>query len=90
MAAVSERPNVDLALLPHTASITSPPLNIFVIYDERLATGEMFSGTVALRDYRDISYHLNVFDYFRERAVSGNEAGELMNAVANEFMRGPD
>ena len=90
MATVSERPNVDLAILPHTASVTSPPLNIFVIYDERLATVEMFSGTVALRDYRDISYHLNVFDYFRERAVSEHAARRLLNSVADEFMRGPD
>ncbi|SFT01152.1 helix-turn-helix domain-containing protein [Saccharopolyspora flava] len=90
MAEVSERPNVDLAILPNSASITSPPLNIFVVYDERLVTVEMFSGTVALRDYRDISHHLNIFNYFRERAASNAEAREILASVAGEFEREPE
>lgn len=87
---VTQRPNVDLAIVPSSKLVGASPLNIFVVYDERLVTVEMFSGSVALRDYRDISYHLNVFDYFRDRAVSGNEAGELLNSISDEFMRGPD
>lgn len=87
---VSLRSNVDLAIVPSSELVGASPLNIFVVYDERLVTVEMFSGTVALRDYRDISYHLNVFDYFRDRAVSNEDARRLLNSVAEEFMRGPD
>ncbi|MEV6232784.1 Scr1 family TA system antitoxin-like transcriptional regulator [Saccharopolyspora shandongensis] len=90
MTEVSQRPNVDLAILPNSASLTEPPLNIFVAYDERLVTVEMFSGTVALRDYRDILYHLNVFKYFRERALAGEHARGFLSSVADEFMRARD
>lgn len=65
-------------------------MNIFFIYDERLVRVELFSGEVALRDPRDISYHLSLFEYFRERAVAGERAIELLNSVADEFMRERD
>ncbi|RKT82104.1 Helix-turn-helix domain-containing protein [Saccharopolyspora antimicrobica] len=90
MATVSQRPNVDLAILPSSAQIGASPLNIFVVYDERLVTVEMFSGAVALRDYRDISYHLNVFEYFRDRALTGEHARGLLDSAADEFMRARD
>lgn len=86
MSEVSRRPNVDLAILPSSAPVGAGPLNIFVVYDERLVTVEMFSGTVALREYRDVSYHLNVFDYFRERALAGDDVRTFLDCVADEFM----
>lgn len=88
MAEVAERPNVDLAILPNSAHVGAGPLNIFAAYDDRLVIVEMFSGEVALRDFRDISYHLNAFDYFREHAASGDRARNLLDSVAEEFMRG--
>lgn len=87
MTDVAQRPNVDLAILPNSALVGASPLSIFVVYDERLATVEIFSGTVALRDYRDVSYHLNVFEYFRERALVGEDAIRLLTSVAEEFMQ---
>lgn len=86
IADVSKRGNVDLAILTSSEQVGASPLNIFVAYDERLVTVEMFSGTVALRDYRDVSYHLNVFNYFRERALAGDGARQLLKSVAAEFM----
>lgn len=90
MAAVSERPNVDLAILPNSELVNASPLNVFVVYDDRLVVVEIFSGEIALRDYRDITYHLNVFQHFRERAVSGSDATALLASVAAEFMRARD
>ncbi|MEV4648867.1 helix-turn-helix transcriptional regulator [Saccharopolyspora sp. NPDC049357] len=90
MIEVMNRPNVDLSVLPSSALVNASPLNVFVVYDDRLVLTEIFAGEVALRDYRDVSYHLNIFDHFRDRAVSGNEAGELLESIADEFMRGPD
>jgi transcriptional regulator with XRE-family HTH domain len=84
---VAERPNVDLAILPSSAMVGASPLNVFVAYDDRLVIVELFSGEVALRDYRDVSYHLNIFEYFRSRAVTGEDARGLLESVANEFMR---
>ena len=90
MLEVMNRPNVDLSVLPSSALVNASPLNVFVVYDDRLVLTEIFAGEVALRDYRDVSYHLNIFDHFRDRAVSGNEAGELLESISDEFMRGPD
>ncbi|WP_406691383.1 helix-turn-helix transcriptional regulator [Saccharopolyspora sp. ID03-671] len=87
---VAELPNVELAILPSAALVSASPLNVFVVYDDRLVMTEIFAGEIALRDYRDISYHLNLFEHFLERSVSGNEAHSLLNSVADEFMRRPD
>lgn len=87
MTEVMERANVELAILPSSALIGASPLNVFVAYDDRLVIVELFSGEVALRDYRDVSYHLNVFEYFRSRAATGEDARSILEQVANEFMR---
>lgn len=90
MAEVAERPNVDLAILPSSTVVGASPLNVFVAYDDRLVVVELFSGEVVLRDYRDVSYHLNVFEYFRSRAVAGDDARAMLEKVASEFMRTRD
>ncbi|MBB5155567.1 helix-turn-helix domain-containing protein [Saccharopolyspora phatthalungensis] len=90
MVDVSQRPNVDLAILPNTALVNASPLNVFVVYDDRLVLTEIFAGEVALRDYRDITYHLNLFEHFRERAASGDDARSIFESAADEFMRAQD
>ncbi len=85
MATLSNRPNVELAILPHRALVNSSPLNVFVVYDDRLVKVELFSGSIALRDYQDISYHLNLFEHFRERSMTGDEARDFLVSVADEF-----
>jgi hypothetical protein len=68
IAAVSERPNVELAVIPQYAYVSGGPLNTFVVYDDRLVLVELFSGEVALRDPRDVSHHLQVFEFFLSHA----------------------
>jgi transcriptional regulator with XRE-family HTH domain len=81
---VADRPNVDLAVLPAGTEVNVPPLNVFVIYDDRLVLAELFSGEVALRDPRDVAYHLNVFDYFLERALTGDRATTFLHGIMRE------
>lgn len=71
---VARRPNVDLAILPLDAVVKIPPLNVFVVYDDRLVIVETFSGEMALRDPRDVAYHLNLFDYFHSQSLTGDDA----------------
>jgi hypothetical protein len=64
MAKVAGRPNVELGIVPGSVLVEASPLNVFVAYDDRLVIVELFSGEVALRDYRDVLYHsmcLNTF-----------------------------
>jgi transcriptional regulator with XRE-family HTH domain len=90
MAELAERPNIELTILPTSVQLGDAPLNSFVVYDDRLVMIELFSGGVALRDPQEISYHLNLFEYFNDRAVSGVEAQQFIEAVADEFMRARD
>ncbi|MFI7674483.1 helix-turn-helix domain-containing protein [Actinophytocola sp. NPDC049390] len=87
MVEVAERSNVEFAVLPGSVQVGASPLNVFVAYDDRLVIVELFSGEVALRDYRDVSYHLRVFEYFRRRAVIGEDARGILESVADDFMR---
>lgn len=86
MSALVDQPNLDLAIIPNGVMVSAAPLNVFVVYDDRLVIVELFSGEVALRDPQDVEYHLNLFEYFRDRAVSGERAKILLDSVANEFM----
>lgn len=85
MADVAERPNVDLSVVPRFGETPGGPLNTFVVYDHRLVLAELFSGEIALRDARDIAHHLEVFDFFRSRALSGADAAAFLRFVAKEF-----
>jgi transcriptional regulator with XRE-family HTH domain len=62
-------------------------VNIFVVYDDRLVTIELFSGEVVLRDPRDITQHLNLFDLFWSHALTGDDASAYLEEVADGFMR---
>ncbi|WP_405677842.1 hypothetical protein OG292_25830 [Streptomyces sp. NBC_01511] len=62
-------------------------MNIFVVYDDRLVTVELFSGEVALRDPRDITQHLNLFDPFWSCALTGDAATAFLIEAAEGFMR---
>ena len=86
MLTVAERSNVDLAVVPNNALVCAAPLNVFVVYDDRLVVVELFSGEVALRDPRDVTYHLNLFDYFHERSLHGEHASEFLTLVRGEYM----
>jgi transcriptional regulator with XRE-family HTH domain len=87
MAEVARQENVEIAIIPRTAKVPEVPLNVFVVYDERLVTAELFSGEVVLRDPRDVVYHLELFDFFLSHALRGDDAVSFLRALAEEFMR---
>ncbi|MFI6641865.1 helix-turn-helix domain-containing protein [Streptomyces sp. NPDC050504] len=87
MAEVNEKANVQLGIIPQPARVPGTPMNIFVVYDDRLVTIELFSGEVVLRDPRDVIHHLNLFDLFWSHALTGEAASVFLNEAASEFMR---
>ena len=72
------------------AEVLASPLNIFVIYDDRLVVVELFSGEVVLRDPRDIEYHGNVFDYLMRHALMGDDVLTFLARIEDEFMQQRD
>ncbi|MGW6532707.1 helix-turn-helix domain-containing protein [Streptomyces venezuelae] len=87
MAEVNRRPNIEIGILPQGMQVAATPMNIFVVYDDRLVTVELFSGEVILRDPRDVSQHLHLFELFWSHAITGNEASNYLIDAAEEFMR---
>ncbi len=87
LLAMTERRNVEISIIPQSAEVLASPLNIFVIYDERLVTVELFSGTVALRDPQDVAYHAELFETFRSRAYQGDEAAGFLRSITDDFRR---
>ncbi|MFJ2777749.1 helix-turn-helix domain-containing protein [Kitasatospora sp. NPDC087315] len=87
MAAISEKPNVEIAIIPQGVPVRGTPMNIFVIYDDRLVTIELFSGEVVLRNPQDIDHHIELFEMFLSRALTGAASSEFLRQRADDFMR---
>lgn len=85
MAREATRPNVDIAVIPHAAEIPKAPVNIFVIFDDRMVDVELFNGSVSFRDPREVRYHLELFEFFYSHALTGDEAIAFLNTVAADF-----
>ncbi|MDW6061487.1 helix-turn-helix transcriptional regulator [Streptomyces sp. FXJ1.4098] len=90
MAHVSERPNVEIAIIPQSAQVPGIPLHVFVVYDDRLVTVELFSGEIVLRDPRDVSHHIDLFSFFLGHALTGEQATTFLDSAAVEFMQQRD
>ncbi|GAA4804526.1 helix-turn-helix transcriptional regulator [Streptomyces ziwulingensis] len=87
MAEVNRKSNVEVGIVPQGVHVPGTPMNIFVIYDDRLVTIELFSGEVALRDPRDVNHHLSLFELFWSRALTGDDASAFLERAASGFMR---
>ncbi|WP_075733046.1 helix-turn-helix domain-containing protein [Streptomyces acidiscabies] len=87
MAQVNAKPNVEIGIVRQAMRVPGTPINIFVVYDDRLVTVELFSGEVALRDPRDITQHLDLFDLFWSHALTRDDASAYLEEVADGFMR---
>ncbi|RZS34365.1 helix-turn-helix protein [Herbihabitans rhizosphaerae] len=85
MARESRRPNVDLAVLSNATETPKAPVSIFKILYERLVLVEMFNGNVSFRDPRDVTYYLELFEFFYDRALKGDDAIDFLEKVAEEF-----
>ncbi|MEV6963046.1 helix-turn-helix transcriptional regulator [Streptomyces sp. NPDC051207] len=90
MAEVNRKPNVEIGIVPQGERVPGTPMNIFVVYDDRLVTVELFSGEVVLRDPRDVTQHLGLFDLFWSHALTGDDACAFLEEAADRFMRQRD
>lgn len=87
MAEVNRKPNVEIGIVPQGVQVAGTPMNIFVVYNDRLVTVELFSGEVVLRDPRDVSQHLNLFELFWSHALTGDDASAFLTGTAEDFMQ---
>ncbi|MES0836950.1 helix-turn-helix domain-containing protein [Nocardiopsis tropica] len=85
IASLSELPSVDIRVVPADPPVPSGPLNGFTVYDDRLVTVEVFTGKLALRDPKDISYSMEIFAFFHEHALEGENTRSFLRDLAQEY-----
>lgn len=86
LTAISERPNVELRIIPLTANVPLAAMNSFVIYDDRLVISELQASEVVMRDPKDVQHHLAVFDYLLKHALCGTRVTAFLHSVRDDFM----
>jgi hypothetical protein len=87
LASLSHLPNVQLGIIPVSATPLRGPMNTFTVYDERLVTAETFSGSLVMRDPQDVELHLELFARFADVALFADAARELLTGWATAFRR---
>lgn len=85
MARLAERDNLEVAVVPFAAQWPVMALNVFVVYDDRFVTCELFSGEVVLHDPQDVAHHLRLFELFLARALTGGDAAAFLRAAGAEY-----
>lgn len=73
---------IDLRILPFTAMMPVAPLNGFVIYDDELVVVETLTGEQNVADQADIRTYQEMFGRFRDAAVAGEQAVNLIAGVS--------
>jgi transcriptional regulator with XRE-family HTH domain len=87
LVSLSYLSNIQLGIIPVTATPPHGPLNTFTVYDERLVTAETFTGAVVMRDPRDVAFHIELFRRFAAVAVFGDDARERLAEWVAGFRR---
>jgi transcriptional regulator with XRE-family HTH domain len=71
---VSRFDAVRLGVIPHGTVLPRGPMNTFTVYDDRLATVEIFTGRLAFRDSRDVATYRELFAMYEDKALFGDSA----------------
>ncbi|WP_329100769.1 helix-turn-helix domain-containing protein [Streptomyces sp. NBC_01439] len=76
LISLTHLPNLRLGVIPLGSRTAPAPLNTFTVYDDRIATVEVSTGVLLLRDLRDVRAHLQEFAAYEELALFGDTARE--------------
>lgn len=90
VARVAGLPNVTIEIIPFRARVPVGPLNVFVVYDDRLARVESKTGVLVLRDPTDVRYYLDLFALYQRYTLRGDAAREFLLKIADDFRREGD
>ncbi|GAA4535432.1 helix-turn-helix domain-containing protein [Amycolatopsis samaneae] len=85
LAELDEMATVSIQVIPLRRRVRWLPLNVFVIYDDKLVTIETDAGLIVLRDPRDIQHHLELFTQFSASAFHGEDCRALLLGIAAGF-----
>jgi hypothetical protein len=87
VAALSERPNVRLGVLPWAAVLPQVPLHDFMVAGDRAVWLEMFTAEITLTRAEDLAAYAQVFAVFESAAVFGDQARDVIAGIAADLAR---
>ena len=87
---VASLTNVAIEIIPFRTRVPVGPLNVFVVYDDRLARVESNTGLLVLRDPTDVRYYLELFALYQRHALHGELVREFLLEVADDFRHESD
>ncbi|MCA1673090.1 MAG: helix-turn-helix domain-containing protein [Actinobacteria bacterium] len=82
---VTELTNVTAEIIPLRTQVPVGALNVFVVYDDRLARVESETGLLVLRDPTDVRYYLELFAHYQHYALRNKAAREFLLEIADDF-----
>lgn len=85
IAQVAGLTNVTIEIIPLRTRVPVGALNVFVVYDDRLARVESETGLLVLRDPTDVRYYLDLFAQYQHYALRDEEAREFLLKIAADF-----
>jgi hypothetical protein len=88
LAAVAERPNVRLGIVPARVPASPPlpvPLHGFTLYDDQAVTVETFTRTLTLTRPDEVAAYARIFEAIGGSAADGEDARALVQQAADEF-----
>ncbi|MCP2166606.1 DUF5753 domain-containing protein [Goodfellowiella coeruleoviolacea] len=80
-----DRPNVRIGVVPWAAGADAVVLHGFHIYDERVVTVSLHTGSATITDPVDVREYLNLFEKLACRAVYGDQLRELLAGIAADY-----
>lgn len=87
LASLTRLSNVRIGVIPVGPVVMPGPLNVFTVYDDRIATVEISTGVMVFRDRRDVSAYLDEFATYERYALFGEQARERLNEWSTVFTR---
>ncbi|QMU70108.1 Scr1 family TA system antitoxin-like transcriptional regulator [Streptacidiphilus sp. P02-A3a] len=85
LVSVSRLPGVRLGVLPLAGHMPLAPVNVFTVYDRRMATVETSTGVMVFKDPRDTESYLDEFSSYERHASWGDDARNHLGLWAQLF-----
>lgn len=82
---MTERPNVQLGIIPWTRPVTHPVLHAFQIYDQRAVMIGTETAVAVVTDARDVADYTTRFEVYAGLADYGNDAQRVLRRLADEY-----
>nr|WP_171142743.1 helix-turn-helix transcriptional regulator [Streptomyces sp. S3(2020)] len=87
LISLSRLPNIDIHIVPFTASQIDIANHAFVIRDDRTVSVETVHAELVVTDPRDVATYVSKFEGFTSLALSGDSMREMLSGVRDDFLR---